>query len=385
MEIALAVLRSGKTLIPVPDFLPKAARVAIMATARTRVRIGVGTGRIDPSRDDYEALMRVPASRLDGDGRMCFASSGTEGRPRLYVHQWSHLSRYLSALDLVDWGYAPGGRVVNNAPFAVGAGIFQGIIALHHGTDMVVDLERPNSGRTAELIREHGARSLVANPRTIAGLPGEDLGDLEVVLSSTNTLPLVTQQEFLSAHPNRTLVNIYSCTEGGIVSSKTITEPTECIGAPYPAANVQIHNQEDGVGEVVIQGDSCAVGEFSWRGFTSWTAAHTGDLACLDDNGEMWLRGRRSDKVVTSGYTVYTTQIERALLEIEGVSEAAVIGVSDPDKGQELVGFYVGSASAETLIEGLRLRVPFYAIPRALNRIEELPMSPAGKVVKRSL
>jgi acyl-CoA synthetase (AMP-forming)/AMP-acid ligase II len=105
-----------------------------------------------------------------------------------------------------------------------------------------------------------------------------------------------------------------------------------------------------------------------------------GDLGRLDDDGYLYLEGRRDDLILSGGVNVYPAEIERVLLAIDGVTDAAVFGRDDDDWGQRVCAVYVGTASRDHVTNELRANLAGYKNPKELHHVAEIPRSPNGKI-----
>ncbi len=116
---------------------------------------------------------------------------------------------------------------------------------------------------------------------------------------------------------------------------------------------------------------------------------YTGDIGRMDEDGFLYIVGRSKDMLKIGGNRVSTKEIEEALLQIEGIMEAVVIGITDPVLGEAAKAFVVknGSAIADSLDlkKALSSVLPVYKIPKYFVFCEELPKNEAGKVMKREL
>src|SRR4030095_12375994 len=92
---------------------------------------------------------------------------------------------------------------------------------------------------------------------------------------------------------------------------------------------------------------------------------HTGDLGRVDGDGHLWITGRLKDIIIRGGENIAPAAVERALLDIPGVSEAAVFGVPHPDLGEEVMAVVVveGESSPDRLQEQLRASLASFAVP----------------------
>jgi fatty acid CoA ligase FadD36 len=113
----------------------------------------------------------------------------------------------------------------------------------------------------------------------------------------------------------------------------------------------------------------------------------TGDAAVIDSDGFHRIVGRQSiDIIKTGGFKVGAGEVEAALLTHPGVTEAAVIGVSDSDLGQRIVAFVVCSdVDDATLIGHVAALLSVHKRPREVRIVEVLPRNAMGKVQKTLL
>lgn len=116
---------------------------------------------------------------------------------------------------------------------------------------------------------------------------------------------------------------------------------------------------------------------------------HTGDLARSDQDGFHFIVGRRKDMFISGGENVYPLEIEHVLQEHPAVRQCAVIGWPDEtwgESGRAFVVLRAGMTATEAeLLEHLRARLARFKIPKAIRFLKELPISAAGKVLKREL
>jgi len=119
----------------------------------------------------------------------------------------------------------------------------------------------------------------------------------------------------------------------------------------------------------------------------------TGDLARCDADGFFWIEGRQKDVVISGGVNVYPAEIEAALLQHPAVEAVAVTGAPDDKWGEVPVGFVVirkgvqerDGVTDEELQAFLSSRLARYKIPRRYVRLNDLPRTASGKVLKHEL
>ncbi|MBI4081984.1 MAG: AMP-binding protein [Candidatus Lambdaproteobacteria bacterium] len=148
------------------------------------------------------------------------------------------------------------------------------------------------------------------------------------------------------------------------------------------------------VGELCIRVEGCVAGTYwnnpaataeTFRG--GWL--HTGDLARQDAEGYVYIVGRSKDMIITGGLNVYAREVEEALFRHPGISEAAVVGIPDPEWGESILAFFSPRAgallNAEEVIRHCQALIASYKKPRRVEILPELPKNNNGKIDKRLL
>jgi long-chain acyl-CoA synthetase len=123
----------------------------------------------------------------------------------------------------------------------------------------------------------------------------------------------------------------------------------------------------------------------AWRETPDGPAFTVGDLGRLDDDGYLYLDGRREDLIVSGGVNVYPVEVEHALAGHPGVRDVAVFGVADADWGQRVCAAVVGEASPDDLRTFIAERLSPAKRPKDYFRVEGLPRTPTGKVRRLDL
>jgi o-succinylbenzoate---CoA ligase len=179
------------------------------------------------------------------------------------------------------------------------------------------------------------------------------------------------------------------------------------VGRPLPGVGVRIGTRrDDQAGELLVRGPTVApiapvpsdAGERAggepteapsvWVDRAGWL--HTGDLARVDPDGDLWIVGRISDRIVSGGVTVEPAEVEAVLLEHPAVGEVAVTGTPDPEWGERIVAVVAPADPAapptlEELLEHARARLAAAKRPRELRTVSSLPRTATGKVDRARL
>ncbi len=171
------------------------------------------------------------------------------------------------------------------------------------------------------------------------------------------------------------------------------------IGRPnyYVEARIKVDGEYLGpnqVGELVLKGPSFCSGYFNNPEATANAVDddgffHTGDLAKYDDEGYFFIVGRKKDMFISGGENVYPAEIEKVLYSHPAVHMCAVVGVPDPKWGEVGVACVVSKpdmdADEKELIAFMKGRLASFKVPKRVVFMDELPVSGAGKILKREL
>jgi fatty-acyl-CoA synthase len=172
------------------------------------------------------------------------------------------------------------------------------------------------------------------------------------------------------------------------------------IGRPNFYVDAQIIDDGDRflgpneAGELVLKGPSYCSGYFNNPEATAETVDergffHTGDVAQYDDEGYFFIVDRKKDMFISGGENVYPAEIEKVLYQHTAVHMCAVIGLPDPKWGEVGKACVVlkpdTSAMEEELIQFMADRLAKYKVPKSVTFMDALPISAAGKILKREL
>ena len=345
-------------------------------------------------------------------------TSGTTGAPKPILH--TH-SSYFELLDRVVGSLktspstASGGPARTASPnlipvsLALNAGIYNVLFGLRVGAAVVV-MDRFDTAAFAALVSRFAIRSTVLPPAAITMLaddPGvADLAPLRYVRSITAPLSPLQARRFIDKF-GVVVLNGYGQAEIGEVIGWTALDAREhpeklgALGRPHPGVDVKIadeHGEPVAAGEVgrmLVRAPSMAAGEATGGDFGGRLDADghldTGDLGRIDDDGFVWIEGRAGDVINRGGNKVYPDQVEEVLRLAPGVADAAVVGVADDRLGEVPVAFVVVAPEHGVVVTDDALRaicrehLAPYKVPAEFHRVDELPRSEVGKVLRRTL
>lgn len=342
------------------------------------------------------------------------ATGGTTGMPKGAMHTHRSLSAMVVHL-MMGFHYEDSERPVNlaAAPLTHAAGLLA-LPALARGGTVVV-LQRAEPAAVLDAIERHAVTELFLPPTAIyrlldhPELDGTDLSSLRYLLYGAAPISpdrLVDAIERFGP----VLMTAYGQMEAPM--SVTVLRPAEhfrdnqidrrrlsSVGTPYPLAQVRILDpggRELPAGE---RGEVCVRGEQVMRGYFENPAdtsallvdgwLHTGDLGLIDEEGHLHLTGRRKELIISGGSNVYPVDVEHVIAALDGVREAAVVGLPDPDWGEAVTAFVEllpgCTLTADDVIAWCRPRLGGVRTPKSVHIVQELPRSPVGKILKREL
>jgi acyl-CoA synthetase (AMP-forming)/AMP-acid ligase II len=228
-------------------------------------------------------------------------------------------------------------------------------------------------------------------------LSRHDLSGMRLLAHAGAPIRENTKRMALDLFPEGSVWEFYGSTEGQAtrISTEEWRRKPGSVGTPNPGAEIII-TSEDGrvlpageVGEVWIRDPEGERFEY-WgdgaktRGAWRDDAFSVGDLGHLDDDGYLFLSGRKHDTIITGGVNVYPQEVEAVLVSHPAVSEAAVYGEPHPEWGQQVCALVVGSygypLDPDLLRAWARERLAGFKCPRRIDIVDELPRTPTGKI-----
>jgi fatty-acyl-CoA synthase len=146
-------------------------------------------------------------------------------------------------------------------------------------------------------------------------------------------------------------------------------------------------------GELLIRGPNLMQGYWNRPDATAEAFTdgwfHSGDLARMDEEGDLYIVERKKDMYISGGENVYPAEVENVIYELPQVGEAAVIGLKDPkwgEVGRAVLVLKKGqSIGEEEVLDFLKKRLAKYKVPRSVVFVDQLPRNAAGKVLKNVL
>jgi len=415
VEIAYSLRDSDTRVLFVDDAFAAVVPQIIAAGAELSTVVYCGEESCPAGMVDYEGLIAgsqpIPDARRGGDALFgVFYTGGTTGHPKGVM--LSHTNVVTSALGSLASGQflTARGRILHAAPLFHLAAIGMWIAGSAAGsTHVFVSSFTP--GGVAKTISDCQVTDLLLVPTMIQMLldhpdaAGFDLTSLRHLTYGASPISEALVERVGKALPTTALAQAYGMTE--LAPAATFLMPADhddpalqrSAGRALPHAEVRVVDAHDNevpcgeIGEVVVRGANVMLGY--WNRAQDTAAAvrdgwmHTGDMGRMDERGYLYIVDRLKDMIITGGENVYSAEVENALAKHSAVAAAAVIGVPDDRWGERVHAVIVlrpdAQATAESLQEHCRALIAGYKVPRSLEFVSELPISGAGKVLKRDL
>ncbi|MDT0274728.1 class I adenylate-forming enzyme family protein [Blastococcus goldschmidtiae] len=385
LAVVLGALRTGVVPVVLDPGLPAAERAALAEDADAALDVGDDPAQLLSGSEQAE-LADVPLARP------MHYTSGTTGRRK---GVWSGVltdddARALAAEEIELWGFDRYDRHLVLSPLHHSAPLRFAIHTLLAGGEVL--LPGPfDAARAAEAISALRPTTTFCVPTHLQRLTAR--GDVEWssfrrLVHAGAPCPEPLKRAVLEALPEGSVWEFYGSTEAQF----TVCSPEDWFAFPGSVGRARPGRrlETDERGQLW-----CAVPR--WARFEYWRAPEktaaawrgervtVGDLGRIDDDGVVWLDGRREDLVISGGVNVYPAEVEAVLDAHPDVVESAVFGVPDPEWGQRVVAAYVGDADVQELTTWARERLGAAKRPKGLHQVEELPRTSTGKVRRLDL
>lgn len=334
-------------------------------------------------------------------------TGGTTGLPK--AAQISHRMIAWNTLNTIIHDLQHGDVTVNTFPLFHTGGLLVYTLPLLILGGTVVLTRKFDAEQVLALLEDYAATLYAGVPTTYQMMtqapnwPDIDLSHLRFCTSGGAPLP-VTLVERFRREKGVAFKQGFGMSEFGpgvfALAPEDAVSKAGSIGRPnffVDARVVDNHNQPlppGQVGELVLRGPSRSSGYFddpdaSHAAVDSEGYFHTGDLAMMDEGQYFFIIDRKKDMYISGGENIYPTEIEQVIYRHPAVEMCAVVGVPDPKWGEVGKAFVVvkngHSLTEDALLQHVRFHLAGYKVPRSVEFRSALPISAAGKILKRVL
>jgi len=342
--------------------------------------------------DDHAATADVtPAELTRSDTALILFTSGTTSEPKGVRLTLGNLvsSATASAFRL---GTVPSDRWLVCLPTYHMGGLAPFVRSALYGTAVVVQRAFEPS-ETARAMADHDVAGISLVPTMLKRLvdagwvPGDALRF--VLLGGGPADPELVERCLARSIP---VCPTYGMTEAAsqiaTARPETAGEYRDTVGQPLVCTDVTVLADGEPAapgerGELVVSGPTVTPGyldaaateaAFGDHGF------HTGDRGYRDADGRLWVVGRVDDRILTGGENVDAAAVAAAIRDLDGVEDAAVVGLPDEEWGQRVAALVVGETDPDTIAARCRTELAPYEVPKTVRVVDALPRTPSGTV-----
>lgn len=427
LEIALAVSHLGAVFLPVNYRLApeEVAYILNHAGAKYLFVDEELKDKADPAMTIFEVneqaqvdsralggalnpALAKPARKEPNDLYRLMYTSGTTGHPKGVIHKYKNY--YWKTIDhTMALGLDSNSKALVVGPmYHIGGLDLPGFSVLLHGGMLCILREYDPTAVFTAIEQEQLDCAWMA-PVMLNGLfnlpdwQRFDRSSLRWSVGGGERTPESRIRAFTDLFPNARYIDGYGLTES--FGGDTIMEPgyeLKKIGSTGRAiAHVEVTIRDDkgqvvpanSEGEICLRGPKITSGY--WKDPEKTAAAffgdwfRSGDVGYLDDDDFLYLTDRLKDMIISGGENIASSEVERVVYQLESISEAAIIGVADPEWGERPEAFIVLHPGQQLTLEQLqshcREHLAGFKIPKGLHLLDNLPRNASGKVLKRKL
>ena len=412
-------LLAGKTAVPINYLLgdKEVAHIIADSGIDTVVTIPFFAGRLKDAPLNVVDLTKLPQtppaiqpkfpSPSPDDVAILLDTSGTSGLPKgvllTYDNMQSDVDVAIEAAQLKDKH-----NFLGVIPLFHSFGITAMMLAPIQLGATIIYLARFSPVGTIQAIREHNASIFFGIPSMIAAIARlkdakpEDFAHMYAIITGGEPLPSTLREAF-KARFGVSLYEGYGLTETSPVVALNVPHSNKpgSVGKMVPRAEAKLVDDNGNavlpgeIGEIWVKGPMIMKGYHNLPKETAEVLTadryfKTGDLGKFDDEGFLFITGRKKDMIIVAGETAFPREIEEVLLRHPAVGDVAVVGKKDPQRGEVIVAFVTPkegqTVTPEEVREFARTNgLAQWKVPREVYIEKELPRSPTGKVLKREL
>jgi fatty-acyl-CoA synthase/long-chain acyl-CoA synthetase len=342
-------------------------------------------------------------------GTTMIYTSGTTGKPKGTVRRaTSNAADTLAFIEQVGW--VPSDVYLSTGPLYHSAPLGFMLLVQSLGGSVVIQ-RHFDPEEWLRLVEQHRVTTSFSAPtpiRRVVDLPDEvrsryDTSSMQRLIANAAPWPFELKKKYVERINTWSLIEVYGSTELGV---NTILLPDDQMRKPgscgKPIAGVEIQLIDDDGNEVTTPGEPGEVfvrsaGTFAayYKDPDKYAASQrgeflsVGDIAYWDDEGYLYICDRKSDMIISGGVNISPAEIEAVLVAHPAIADAAVFGIPDDEWGESVhavVSTYDGAPVDPAEVAAFcRGHLAGFKVPRSLERIDEIPRSPSGKIQKRQL
>lgn len=340
-------------------------------------------------------------------------TSGSTGSPKGVM--CSHHNMISAAGSIIEYlENTPDDIILNVLPLSFDYGLYQVLMSVYFGGTVVLENSFVYLHQILQRIEQHEVTGLPIVPTIVAmllkmqNLKQYDFSSLRYLTNTGAAFPVNHIRQLREMLPDIQIFSMFGLTECKRVCylpPKQIDIRPDSVGKAMPRCTTTVLGPDDRpvepgqVGELVIEGPNVMQGYWKDEELTAKTfrsdgspeqrRLYSGDYFKQDAEGYLYFLGRKDDMIKTRGERVSPREVENTLQEIDGIVEAAVIGVPDELLGQVIKGFVVLRDGCELSVKKILFEctklMENFMVPKYIEIMEDLPKSHHGKIDKKEL
>jgi o-succinylbenzoate---CoA ligase len=372
-----ALMKLGATALPLSPHLSDAERAEVLESERPSVDLNDAAGELTQTEADLPLLGEHDMS----DVQCRMLTSGTSGRPKPVDLTYGNFlfSAMGSAYNI---GVEPADRWLCCLPLSHIAGLSIVMRSVIYGTTAAL-LSGFDVDEVSTALSSGGITLISLVPTQLIRLleADADLFQPRAILIGGGPVPEDALHE--AVRRGATVVQTYgmteTCSQVTTLAPEFAEEKLGSAGRPLLTSHVRIERDE-----ILVQGPTVsqtALGPDGWL--------HTGDLGYIDDEGFLYVTGRRAEVIVTGGENVMPAEVEEVLLHHPAVADVAVVGRPDPEWQEAVHALVVLAEGEDADEEELRRHcadhLSRFKVPKDFTFVGELPRTASGKLQRAGL
>ncbi len=390
------------------------------------VKTTVVSGRVDDAlRADVPDLVpfdravgsgaEAPPARkaIDIDLAAIVYTSGSTGDPKGVM--LTHRNMLTAAISISTYlRNVEDDVILNVLPMSFDYGLYQMIMAFRVGARLVLERSFTYPAQVLKTVVQEGVTGFPGVPTVFAiltelkNLSEYDFSRIRYVTNTAAALPVKHILKLKQLFPKARIYSMYGLTECKrctYLPPEDLDRKPTSVGIAIPNTELWLVDEQDRrvgpgvVGQLVIRGATVMKGYWEKPEATAKKlrpgpipgeqVLYTGDYCRLDEEGYLYFVGRMDDIIKSRGEKVAPKEVENALMNIEGVKEAAVIGVDDEVLGQAVKAFVVleqgVTMTPREIVGHCQLRLENFMVPKFVEIVPDLPKTTTGKIKKTEL
>jgi amino acid adenylation domain-containing protein len=362
---------------------------------------------------DADGTAPPPRRCIDIDLAAIVYTSGSTGDPKGVM--LTHRNMLTAATSIASYLELREDEVILDVlPLAFDYGLYQMIMAFRTGARLVLERSFAFPGQILDLVAKEKVTGFPGVPTVFATMSGlkslrdYDLRSIRYVTNTGAALPLKHITMLQDLFPHARIYSMYGLTECKrctYLPPEDLARKPASVGIAIPNTEMWIVDENDRrvgpgvVGQLVIRGATVMKGYWGKPEATARKlkpgplpgeqVLYTGDFCRLDDEGYLYFVGRSDEIIKSRGEKVAPKEVENALMDIPGVSEAAVVGIPDDLLGEAVKAFVVlepgGSLGEKQIQRECQRRLENFMVPKQIVIVPDLPRTDTAKLNKRAL